>query len=122
MEISGGVDTERGATPSRIDVSAHAGDTLTILLRPATDVSAPVAAHLLVSNTLRDVKATLRISPSGSVELRARVADLAPAAEEDVSATIVVTRPGLDPSVIAAPGAIVPVGARVLPLRVHVVH
>jgi hypothetical protein len=120
MEIAGGVDTERGATPSRTDVSARAGDTLSIVLRPATDVSAPVEAHLFVSQ--RDVPATLRVSPSGSVELRARVADLAPASETDVSATIVLTRPGLDPKGALAPGAAVPAGARVMPLRVHVVR
>jgi hypothetical protein len=124
MEITGGVDAERGATPSRVDVSAHAGDMLTILLRPATDVSATVEAHLLVpqGGTLRDVQATQRISSTGSVELRAAVADLASASESDVSATVVLTRPGLDPKVVAAPGAVVPAGARVIPLRVHVVR
>ncbi len=122
MEITGGVDTERGATPSRNDVSAHESDTLTILLRPTTDVSMPVEAHLLVPQgaTLRDVQVTQRISSTGSVELRARVAELV--TEGDVSATIVLTRPGFDPKVVAAPGAVMPAGARVLPLHVHVVR
>jgi hypothetical protein len=127
MEVAGGVDSERGATPpppAQAGVSARPGDTLTIVLRPAIDVAQPVEAHLFVAPppALREVPVTMRISPSGSVELRAKVADLALASEADVSATIVLSRTGLDPAAIAAPGAALPSGARVFPLHVHVVR
>jgi hypothetical protein len=127
MEITGGVDVERALGPSPRTpgtISARPGDTLTVVLRPATDVSAPVEVHLFVAQgqALRDVPVALRVSAAGSVEMRAKTADLALGSEADVSATVVLTRPGIDPRAVDAPGAVVPAGARVLPLRVRVVR
>ena len=125
MEIAGGVDTERGAPAVRNEVSAHPGDTLTFVLRPATDVAAPVEAHVLApeGENARDVAVETRVSTSGSIELRVRVSNLAPGASTgDVNATIVVARPGLDPVAIAKASEALPKGARVFHLVVHVVE
>jgi hypothetical protein len=121
MEITGGVDTERGAPSASTDVSAHPGDTLTFVLRPATDVALPVEAHLLAMDggPPRDVPVEKRVSASGSVELRARVDDLAPHAG-DVSSTIVVGRPGVDAVAMSAPNATIKNDVRVFHLHVHV--
>jgi hypothetical protein len=123
MEVTGGVDVDRSAEPpARAEITARRSDTLTLVLRPPTDVPGPVEAHLFASHgrSPTEVPATTRVSASGSVELRAKVADIAPASEAVTSAMVVLTRPGLDPRALS-PGAVAPVGTRVLPLVVHVV-
>jgi hypothetical protein len=131
MEVRGGVDSERGAPQApRTGVSARPGDTLSIVLRPAIDVGQPIEAHLFASvaasasppTALREVPVTLRVSASGSVELRVKVADLAPASEPEVFTRIVLLRPGLDPVGIARSAAPELAGARVFLLDVRIVR
>lgn len=124
LSVTGGVDAERGAAPSSARaVSARRGDTLAILLRPAVDTQPPVEAHFLVSHgsALQEVPSTQKVSETGSIELRTRVADLAAAGVIDVDGTVVLVRPGLDPKAIVSAGEPTITGARVLRLDVHVV-
>ncbi len=121
MEISGGQDSERGEDHApRTSIVARADGSLTLLLRPANNVTGALAVHAFASHAgaVREVPATTRASSTGSVEVQGRVSDLAGA--DGATVIVVIARADSKVNALSIASGIEPAPADVKVAKVEV--
>jgi hypothetical protein len=97
VAASGGQDAMRseGASPSASQVATRDAP-LTVTLRPPTEVTGAlrVAVYGVRGANVTEAQASVRTSPTGSVEIRGKAADLVGAGPGDAQLVVVVAREG----------------------------
>jgi hypothetical protein len=123
MEVTGGEDAVRGESHApQTTVVARADGSLTLLLRPASDVhgALDVRAFAASDGAIREVPVTTRISESGSIEMHGRVADLTGASGGAVIVVVSRAGSGVDARAVAAGNEAAPADVKVAKIDVRV--